>query len=106
MDLAMTSQATARTLCRSASHSSRWAWRLNQRMHTRRQKTTQARFCSPADSLAAWMTLSVMTRLWAWVTIDSSSSHGTHCSMRWRRRRATLVTSSGGICETTCSAVC
>lgn len=97
--LASTSQATALTLCNSASHSSRLACFLNQRLQTSRQYTTQVLYSSPPASLAQCRTLFVMTLLCALVILSSSSSHGMTSSTRCFRRSATLVTSLAGTAE-------
>ncbi|EZF10757.1 hypothetical protein H112_07967 [Trichophyton rubrum D6] len=94
--LARISQATARRSWRSESQSSTSAWILNHRTQTSRQKTTQARYCSPPASLAVWITSLVITVLLAFVTRPSSSSQQTTCSTRCLSRRATFVTSFAG----------
>ena len=54
--------------------------------------------CSlPPASLAVMMTFFVITGLLAFVIFHSSSSQGITCSIWYLRRRATRVTSAGGI---------
>ena len=96
---ASTSQATARRSCKSASHNSIRACLLNHLLQTKRQYTMQPLYSSPPASLAVSITLRVITGLLALVTCDSSSSHGMTCSIWYFRRRATFVTSAGGMAD-------